>query len=148
MGMPRWIMLLGFAGLAPFIAGPLLLTVAPDRAPAQLDHLWLVYAGLIASFMSGTFWGFALPAVQGDEGMTGIIIASLLMIATWASMILPFHLALYGLAGVFILLLVADVWRDRTLDSIDGYFQFRSMLTVGTLVCIAWRLWLHPGAAA
>ena len=142
MRLPLWIMLLGFAGLVPFAAGPLLITLVPDRAPAQLDHLWLMYAALIASFMSGTFWGFALPAVQGDEGMTGIIIASLLLVATWVSMTLPFTLALYGLSGVFVLLLVADVWRDRTLDSIDGYFKLRTMLTVGTLACFAWRLWL------
>ncbi|HVT36636.1 MAG TPA: DUF3429 domain-containing protein, partial [Nevskiaceae bacterium] len=83
MGFPRWILLLGYAGLIPFAAGPLILTFAPEHAPARLDHLWLLYAGLIASFMSGTFWGFSLPAVQGEEGMTGIVIASLLMIATW-----------------------------------------------------------------
>ena len=40
---------------------------------------------------------------------------------------------------VFLLLLAADFWRERVLDTLGGYFRLRSTLTVGVLIAIAWR---------
>lgn len=143
MRLPVWVFVLGFAGLAPFIAGPLWLTLAPDSAPAALDRIWLLYGALIASFMAGSFWGFALPAAEGPEGVVGVVLASILMIATWAAAILPFSLALPGLGSVFLLLLLADYWRERTLGEVEGYFRLRTILTAGVIAAIAWRLLLQ-----
>ena len=47
---------------------------------------------------------------------------------------------LYALALVFLLQLLADFWRERTLDTIPGYFRLRVLLTVGAIGAIAWRL--------
>jgi hypothetical protein len=92
--------------------------------------------------MAGTFWGFALPAAQGPQGMVGLLIASALMLLTWAAVSLPLNGSLYALAGVFVLLLLADFWRERVLGEIEGYFALRAGLTVGVLAAIAWRLLL------
>jgi hypothetical protein len=146
MRLPRFVLLLGYAGLIPFLAGPLWLTLAPQGAPEWLDHLWSAYIELIAAFLAGTFWGFALMAAAGPEGRLGIFIASALMLLTWIAMWLPFRLSLYGLALVFLLLLLADFWRERTLDTIPGYFKLRTTLTVGVLIAIAWRLLLIGSA--
>ena len=142
MKLPGWVLLLGFAGLAPFLAGPLWLTLSPQTAPEQIDRLWLLYGALIASFMAGTFWGFALPAVQGAEGAVGILLASILMLATWVVAALPFAMALPALGGLFLLLLLADYWRERTLGEVEGYFRLRAMLTVGVIAAVAWRILL------
>jgi len=148
MRLPRLVILLGYAGLIPFLAGPLWLTLSPQTAPMWLDHVWMAYVTLIAAFLAGTFWGFALMAAAGPEGKLGIFIASLLMLLTWVAMWLPFKLSLYGLLLVFLLLLLADFWRERTLDTIPGYFMLRTTLTVGVLVAIAWRLLLIGSPAA
>lgn len=139
VNMPKIVLLLGYCGLLPFLLGPAWLQLAPETAPAWLDHAWLSWIALIAAFMAGTFWGFALPAAQGPEGVVGIILATTMMILTWAVTLLDFPWQLAGFALVFLLLLLADLWRERTLDTIGGYFRLRSALTAGVIVAISWR---------
>jgi len=140
MRLPLIVTLLGYTGLVPFVLGPLWLTVSPDSAPAWLDQVWIHYVTLLAAFLAGTFWGFALPAIQGPSGLLGMAIASLLMLLTWLTMSLSFKIQLLALAGVFALLLLADFWRERTLDTLPGYFMLRTVLTAGAIAAIAWRL--------
>ncbi len=133
---------LGLSGLLPFLIGPLWLTLAPATAPAGLDRYWHLYLAMIASFMSGTFWGFALPLSRGSAGFLGLAISVSLMLFSWAALALPFKPSLLLLGVVFLLLLLADFWRERRLDSIEGYFRLRVLLTVGVLAAISWRLLL------
>ena len=140
MKLPPLVFLLGFAGLAPCLIGPLWLSVAPQSVPPWLDHLWLQWIALVASFMAGTFWGFSAPAAQGRDGMIGLLVASALMLLTWASTALPFKAAIAALAAVFALQIAAEVWRERALDTIPGYFRLRALLTVGAVAALLWRL--------
>lgn len=141
MRLPLVVTLMGYVGLIPFVAGPLWLTVAPATAPAWLDPVWLNYVTLIAAFLAGTFWGFALPAIEGPAGILGLAIASGLLLLTWLAMSLP-SLQLLLLGVVFLVLLLADFWRERTLDTIPGYFRLRALLTIGAIGTIAWRMML------
>lgn len=140
MRLPLIVQVMGYAGLIPFVAGPLWLQVSPATAPAWLDAMWIDYVTLLAAFLAGTFWGFALPAVQGPEGVLGAFIAAVLMILTWFTMPLPFGYRLYAIAVVLLLLLIADFWRERTLDTIPSYFLLRTTLTAGSVAMIAWRI--------
>ena len=141
MNLPKIVLALGYASLLPFLLGPAWLTFAPESVPGwlDLDRAWLSWIALIGAFMAGTFWGFSLPAVQGPAGVAGIAISVALVILTWAAATLPFAYALAGLALVFMLQLLADFWRERTLDTIGGYFRLRATLTAGVLIAIAWR---------
>ena len=140
MRLPRLVILLGYLGMVPFVLGPAWLTVAPASAPGWLDQAWVDYITLLAAFLAGTFWGFALPAIEGPSGILGMFIASGLMVLTWITMIVTPAYELYLLATVFLLQLLADYWRERTLDTIPGYFRLRANLTAGAIVMIAWRL--------
>ncbi|WP_370309923.1 DUF3429 domain-containing protein [Sinimarinibacterium flocculans] len=140
MKLPRLVSLLGYAGLIPFLVGPAWLSLSPATAPHWLDHAWFVWVGMIASFMAGTFWGFALPASEGPAGILGLLVSMALMLAAWTAMSLPLVPALLGLIVVFLLLLVADFWRERTLGAVEGYFALRTALTVGACLAIGWRL--------
>lgn len=140
MRLPWVISVLGYAGLLPFLAAPLWIALSPDTVPGWLDRGWWMYVALIAVFLAGTFWGFALPAAMGFAGMLGILIASALMLLAWVALMLPFQTSLYLLLLVFLLLLLADFWRERTLDTIPGYFMMRTVLTAGVMVAICWRL--------
>jgi len=133
---------LGLSGLLPFLVGPLWLTLAPASAPAWLDPMWHYYVAMIASFMAGTFWGFAVPLSVGTAGMLGVLMSVGLMLLSWAALALPFRYSLLLIGAVFLLLLLADYWRDRALDSIEGYFKLRTILTAGVLIAISWRLLL------
>jgi len=148
MNLPKIVLALGYSGLIPFFIGPVWLGLSPETAPAWLDRAWLSWAALIGAFMAGTFWGFALPAVQGPAGLLGIFISVALVALTGIAVTLEFAHALAGLALVFMLLLLADFWRERTLDTIGGYFRLRSTLTAGVLIAITWRYLMLPAGGA
>jgi len=140
MRLPLIVTLLGYAGLIPFVLGPLWLTLDPAGAPTWLDRAWTNYVTLLAAFLAGTFWGFALPAIEGPNGILGVFIASLLLLLTWVTMVLAPAYQLYLLALVLLMQLLADYWRERTLDTIPGYFRLRATLTIGAIISIAWRI--------
>jgi hypothetical protein len=142
MRLPLIVVLMGYVGLLPFLIGPAWLHFAPESAPLWLDRAWTAYVVLLAAFLAGTFWGFALPAIQGPAGLLGAFVASALMALTWLTMLMSFPLQLYALALVYALLLLADFWRERTLDTLPGYFMLRTTLTAGAIAAIAWRLLL------
>jgi hypothetical protein len=138
--LPWLVSALGYAGLLPFLLGPAWLTFAPATAPEWLDAAWAGYVTLLAAFLAGTFWGFALPAIEGPNGLLGMFIASGLLLLTWVTMVMTSVWQLYLLALVFLLQLLADYWRERTLDTIPGYFRLRVTLTAGALLSIGWFL--------
>ncbi|HKY89684.1 MAG TPA: DUF3429 domain-containing protein [Nevskiaceae bacterium] len=142
MRIPPFVLLISYAGLVPALAGPIWRLVSPDSMPPWADGLWASYIQLLAAFLAGTFWGFALPAMEGVAGMAGMVIAAVLMLLTLAATRLAFEPSLQVLAGVFLLLLAAEFWRERFLGTIEGYFRLRAVLTLTTVAAIALRLFL------
>ena len=140
MRIPPFVLLISYSGLLPALAVPIWRLVSPDSLPDWSDGLWLSYIQLLAAFLAGTFWGFALPAMEGVAGMAGMVIAAALMLLTVAATQLGFEHSLQLLAGVFLLLLAAEFWRERFLGTIDGYFQLRAILTLSTVAAIGLRL--------
>jgi len=139
MRLPPIVNALGYAGLVPFVIGPAWLAFSPESAPEWLPAAWAGYVTLLAAFLAGTFWGFALPAIEGPNGILGVFIASALLLLTWLTMVL-WNWQMFLLALVFLLQLVADYWRERTLDTIPGYFRLRATLTIGAIASIIWFL--------
>ncbi|NKF22297.1 DUF3429 domain-containing protein [Solimonas marina] len=142
MKLPPLLSALGYAGLLPFFAGPLWMTLSPETVPAWLDPAWQRYAGFIAAFMAGSFWGVALMVSGNPAGLFGACVAAALLVCAWASMLLPSPWALLALAVVFILQALAEIWRERVLDPVGSYFRLRITLTVGVVACLIWRLCL------
>jgi hypothetical protein len=139
MKLPPLVFVLGFAGLLPCFAAPLWIVAAGRAVAPWLDHVWLLYIALVASFMAGTFWGFSAPAAQGRDGLIGLLVASALMLGTWIAVVLPFRAAIIALALVFVLQIAAELWRERALDTIPGYFRLRVQLTIGVLGALLLR---------
>jgi hypothetical protein len=139
MRLPPIVTSLGYAGLLPFLIAPAWLTFSPGTAPDWLDAVWLSWCALVAAFMSGSMWGFALPACEGSEGKAGLLMSMGLMLLAWIATVLPLRCELALLALTYLLLLAADFWRERTLGTVGGYFPLRATLTVGVLVAIVWR---------
>lgn len=143
MRLPRLLYVLGYAGLLPFLAGPLWLTVSPQTAPVWLDHAWLLYAAMIASFMAGSFWGLALVVIENPAGLLGSIFSAVMMVTAWIALLLPFTQTLYLLALVFLLQVIGEFWRERVLDPMSSYLYLRITLTVGVFAAMVWRIVLH-----
>ena len=87
--IPTAPLLLGLAGLIPFVWGALTV-LAPDLQAWGASHLGprfvgpyvqLFYGSVILSFMSGVLWGFATKA-QGGQAATGYVLS--VIPALWA----------------------------------------------------------------
>jgi hypothetical protein len=139
MKLPPLLYVLGYAGLLPFVVGPLWLSIAPASAPLWLDRAWLLYAALIAAFMAGSFWGLALIVIENPAGQWGLLLSAAFMLLSWFSVLLPFPLSLAALTAVFVMLAAAEIWRERVLDRSNSYFRLRMVLTIGVLACVVWR---------
>lgn len=87
--VPRSALLLGLAGLLPFIWGCITL-YSPSLAQMTLSiigprfigpYVGLAYGTVILSFMSGVLWGFATKA-EGGQATTGYMLS--VLPALWA----------------------------------------------------------------
>ncbi|MGH8516979.1 MAG: DUF3429 domain-containing protein [Panacagrimonas sp.] len=139
MRLPAVVTLFGYAGLLPFLLAPAWLAMSPANVPDWLDTVWLSWCALVAAFMAGSMWGFALPACEGSAGRAGLLMSMALVLLAWFATALPFRPALGVLTLTYLLLLAADFWRERTLGTVGGYFPLRATLTVGVLIAMAWR---------
>ena len=85
---PKPALYLGFAGLIPFVAPPLLMAVTESYSP-ELAYAQLAYGASIVSFLGGARWGFALPESSPAKpdwmNLANSVVPSLL---AWVSMLM------------------------------------------------------------
>lgn len=142
--IPRSALILGLAGLLPFVWGA---SSALSPGLAAWGGQWLgplfigtyvslTYGTVILSFMSGVLWGFATTAKKGTEA--GIGYALSVIPALWAFFMvngLPANAAINLFAG-FVGLLMLDwhFWKMGTAP--DWWMRLRLMLTAVVLACL------------
>uniref|UniRef100_A0A3Q2TZT2 Transmembrane protein 69 n=1 Tax=Fundulus heteroclitus TaxID=8078 RepID=A0A3Q2TZT2_FUNHE len=85
---PKPALILGFAGLLPFVSPTLLMAVTETYYP-QLAYAQVAYAASIVSFLGGARWGFALPESSPAKpdwiNLANSVVPSLL---AWATMLM------------------------------------------------------------
>ncbi len=146
--IPRAALILGLAGLVPFVWGALTV-VSPalgDWGAGMLGarfvgpYVSLSYGSVILAFMSGTLWGFATKAT-GTEAAYGYALS--VIPALWAFFFVgggPISAAIYLSAG-FAGLLALDwaFWRQGLAP--EWWMHLRIGLTAIVLLCLA-PLWI------
>lgn len=108
--MPHGARWLGVSGLVPAIAAvAVLLAPAAPEVRQLAAHAGAVYAGLILSFLGGTWWGFA--ARHGETGWSLWVLAVMPSLAAWALLmaLAPARIVAIGV------LIVASLMVDRLL---------------------------------
>jgi len=142
--IPRAALILGLAGLIPFVWGAL--TVVNDGLAEWGLHrlggrfvgpyVQLFYGSVILSFMSGVLWGFA-AGTRGSQATTAYALS--VIPALWAFFMTgggPASAALYlmiGFAGL--LLLDWAFWRWQLAP--DWWMALRVPLTAIVLLCLS-----------
>ena len=125
---------LGYAGLAPFVAGlgMILLAEQPTWEAAAYDAVRF-YAAVIASFLGAVHWGIAAGADDGLRrarlrwGVTPALTA-------WLLLALPTAAALGGFAALFLLILAVDT---RLLPIPEGdYRALRLRLSLAVVIIL------------
>lgn len=141
--IPPAALLLGFAGLLPFLWGALLHLdiwgAPPDFLPQVLSGdgrlIMLRYGGIILPFMAGVLWGFATKA-EGVQAMAAYTL-SVLPALWWFFM--PGtggQSALINLATGFLGLLILDFSFQRWGLAPAWWLRLRIQLTAVVLICL------------
>lgn len=142
--IPRSALLLGLAGLIPFLWGaanvafPVTLGWGGDLIPPMFrgTYLSLTYGTVILSFMAGVLWGFATK-VKGSGAAIGYGLS--VLPALWAFFMVngdPAD-ALINLAAGFAGLLLLDFSFAHQGMAPPWWMRLRLMLTAVVLACLA-----------
>jgi len=127
---------LGYAGLAPFVLGCLLIWLVDPREEDPYRFVRFAtaaYAALVASFLGGIHWGLAFARGAADRWpLTWGVIASLL---AWLGVLMPPHAGLAWLGGLLIACYLVDRRAYPRLGVAD-WLTLRFRLTlVAALSC-------------
>jgi len=144
MSIPRAPLLLGLAGLIPFIWGALtvlnddLAAIGADTLGPRFvgPYVQLFYGSVILSFMSGVLWGFATkaPGARAAAGYTLSVIPAL-----WAFFMTgggPTSAAtnlIFGFAGLLMLDFAFSQWGLTP----RWWMRLRLLLTAIVILCLA-----------
>jgi Protein of unknown function (DUF3429) len=133
--MPRIALLLGVAGLVPFLSLAAAIASMMDLgvlSPRVLHMMLITYAALIASFLGGVRWGNALRADQTPTA--DYIISVIPSLVAWLGLATPRPFDLIVMAGLFLALAVSDIGHVLKGHAPRWYGQLRVGLTaVATL---------------
>lgn len=130
----KLIKLLGYAGLIPFVALPLLYTTPMWLSPARILELYQLYSALILGFMAGALW----PVLHSN--MTSEAKTEQLALAAVAFPVLSF-LALFtapeyflpAQACLFVLLRLSEFRLGLNRQYAGHYRSLRNQLTLVVL---------------
>lgn len=142
--IPRAPLLLGLAGLLPFLWGaatvlnPALADWSIDQFGSRFTgpYVQLFYGAIILSFMSGVLWGFATKA-EGAQAATGYALS--VLPALWAFFMTgngPTSASLNLMIGFLgLLLLDGAFWRWGLAPG--WWMSLRLLLTAIVVVCLS-----------
>ena len=148
MRIPRVQLILGLAGLIPFLWGAatllnddLMVWGATRLGPRFVGpYIQLFYGSVILSFMSGVLWGFAMRT----SGATAAVAHTLSVIpALWAFFMTgggPVGAGtnlIFGFAGLLLLDFAFSKWRLAP----EWWMSLRVGLTVVVIACLAVVVW-------
>lgn len=102
-------LVLGWAGVIPFVAGAIGPFVIADVGLAALTALATsVYGALVLSFLGGIRWGMAMGPLYGPDRNRAFIVSVMAPAAAWIALVLP---RFEGLA-LLIAALLLQAWID------------------------------------
>lgn len=136
---PRLAVLLGYAGLLPFVSGALGIWFTPvGWRPLVLAAL-LDYAAVILGFMGAIHWGLAMRAHEESEAarlQLGLSVIPALLGWFAVAAVLPVLLAIGLLLVAYIGLYLADLHAVRLGLAPAWYGPLRRPLTFAVVVCL------------
>lgn len=128
---PKPALILGFAGLIPFVTPPLVMAVSESYYP-ELAYAQLAYGASILSFLGGARWGFALPESSPAKpdwmNLGNSVIPSLL---AWTAMVMSDSIA----PAVIMIIMGLGISLHYDLSLLPTYPSwFKALRSVLTIV--------------
>lgn len=134
---PRYVALLGYGGLLPFVGLLLLILFSVEYRPFLTQAL-VAYGAVILSFVGALHWGFAmtLQGLSADQCRERFIWSVIPALIAWPALLLPAPLGLLLLIFGF----VTHYWQDRRLVKAATlpawYLPMRLRLTLVASLCL------------
>ncbi len=138
--VPRSALLLGAAGLVPFVACTLQILAHWPLASRQTGpalYALTLYSAVILSFMGGAQWGLAVAAPTAHADWRRYGVSVLPAIVAWAGLWLGGQTGIVLTAAGFAALLSYDLWTVRQSEAPAWYGRLRSGLTAAVIACLA-----------
>ena len=138
--VPRTAVLLGCAGLSPFLLAVVLVAVAGPGIASVVRPALALYALAILSFLSGAWWGIALLR----RAPTMLIASNAVVVAAWASvLVLDAGIAMLILAGLFVTGIIVEGRYPVFAPQPAYYRRMRMWLTGVATVSLVLVATLH-----
>lgn len=130
---PLWARRLGYAGLAPFVVGALLVHVVHPEAHPYATLALAAYGAAILSFLGGIHWGVAMRAGAVDAGVfTWAVVPSLV---AWVATVMPPSAGLVVLGAMLVVCYAVDR-RRYPVYGLQHWLTLRFRLSaVASLSC-------------
>jgi hypothetical protein len=145
--IPRSALLLGLAGLIPFVAAAAVITLRPTYPMGGIDlplagygqMVMHAYGRVILAFMAGVLWGFA---AKGGAGLWAYAASVAPALWVFFTSFLPDRQEPMTLAIGFAVLLALDWAFARAGLTPPWWMRLRSILTAVVLACLGLSIWL------
>ena len=127
--LPGGVVTLGYAGLAPFVAGVLGIALLEGEPRLFAARALVAYGAVILSFLGAVHWGLLLHT-QTKETRSRLLAAVLPSLAAWGALLLSSSRGLALLAAAFGVFWLYEhrVAGERLLP--PGYLELRRQLSV------------------
>ncbi|MGP9831986.1 DUF3429 domain-containing protein [Marinobacter sp. NSM] len=150
IAVARLAILVGIAGLIPFLAGTAGLFAMPGKSIIILSWFYAYSAGILA-FMAGIYWTIALQLenrAYPQSPLVSMLLSQLFFVAAGVGLLLqtPHKIALYTTA--YLLLYIVDARWMRPYWPV-WYLRLRLVLTTVVLACqVTVGVWFYLGHGA
>ena len=137
--IPKPALVLGFAGLIPFVALTAIMLLGPADLVSGARPVLLGYTIAILSFMGGIHWGLAITDTadtSGSEAWRRYGVSVLPALGAAATMLLAPQLQFFWLTACFAALLAYDVKASVRGETAAWYPGLRWPLTVVVCLCL------------
>ena len=136
--IPRVALILGLAGLIPFVASATL-SLSNDASAFGLRAL-ATYAAVILSFLGGVRWGVLLVESDRFDHFGPAVVSVLPSVLAWFSLLLP----TVPMLGLLLAGLLAQYLIDSGITPVrfwnhfpQWYPRLRLLLSAGAIICVS-----------
>jgi len=135
-GIPVLALALGYAGLAPFVAGAAEMWLLPGVMTDFIEAALLAYAAVILTFMGAIHWGLAMRSHRDIVNLQlGLSVIPAML--GWVALMLPAVAAYPILILSFLVLYLFDSQAVKLNLAPDWYPKLRLPLTTGAVLSLA-----------
>lgn len=129
---PRAALVLGYAGLIPFVAGAFAIWALGDQARTSVAFALAGYGAVIVSFLGGIHWGLGFVHGDGVRFVWGVVPS----LVAWPALLLPPAAGLALLAAMLVVCYVVDR-RVYPAHGLQRWLPLRLHLSSVAAACCA-----------